>query len=103
MEEEQGAVEESAPCGDCGTARSARHSTGGTMSILTNDLAWVSIAARRPKDRELVYARAKSGLPKKVTFYARPSPRWEGSSIVYDFLYFAEWAVATDARKTPGH
>jgi hypothetical protein len=40
-------------------------------------------------------------MPKKVTFYALPSPRWEGASIVYDFQYFAEWAVLGTERKPP--
>ena len=60
---------------------------------MTDDLAWVSLSVRQPHDREVVYARVKPGMPKKVTFYARPSRRWEGSSIVYDFQYFAEWAT----------
>jgi hypothetical protein len=67
-------------------------SDAGAKSM-ANELVWISISARRPHDREMVYARVKSGMPKKVTFYAQPSPRWEGSSIVYDFQYFAEWAA----------
>ena len=59
----------------------------------TEPLAWVSIPAHQPRDRQRVYARLPDGLPKKVTFYARPTPRWEGSSIIYDFQYFAEWAA----------
>jgi hypothetical protein len=39
-----------------------------------------------------VYARVEHGTARLVTFYARPSPRWEGSSIVYDYDYFTEWA-----------
>lgn len=55
-------------------------------------LAWVSISRSRPHDRQLVYARLAHGTARLVTFYARPSPRWEGSSIVYDYDYFTEWA-----------
>jgi len=65
---------------------------------MTNELSWISIAARRPQDRELVYARVKYGMAKKVTFYALPEPRWEGAGIVYDFQYFAEWAVHSAER-----
>jgi hypothetical protein len=63
---------------------------------MTDKLAWISISERRPHDREVVYARVKSdmpSMPRKVTFYARPTPRWEGSSIVYELQYFAEWAL----------
>jgi hypothetical protein len=59
---------------------------------MADDIAWVSTSANQPHDRQRVYARTTGGLPKKVTFYARPTPRWEGSSIVYDFQYFTEWA-----------
>jgi hypothetical protein len=59
---------------------------------MTADPTWIPITTRRPRDRQLVYARVKSGIPRKVTFYARPSPRWEGASIAYDLRYFAEWA-----------
>ena len=71
-----------------------------TTKTVTDSLTWVSIPAHRPRDRQLVYARVPNGLPKKVTFYARPTPRWEGSSIVYDFQYFAEWAALEAARKS---
>ena len=71
------------------------------MNTTADDLAWISITTRRPKDRELVYARVKSGMPKKVTYHALPSPRWEGSSIVYDFQYFAEWAALDSDERTP--
>lgn len=40
-------------------------------------------------------------MPKKVTYYELPSPRWEGSSIVYDFQYFAEWAALTAEHGPP--
>ena len=66
---------------------------------MTDQLAWVSTPAQ-PHDRQRVYARAKGGLPKKVTFYARPTPRWEGSNIVYYFLYFAEWAPLEVLQKS---
>ena len=69
-------------------------------TTVTDQLAWVSITAARPRDRQLVYARVKDGLPKKVTFYARPTPRWEGSSMIYDFQYFAEWAALEAVRKS---
>lgn len=68
---------------------------------MADDLAWVSISARQPQDSQLVYARAQHGQPKKVTFYTRPTPRWEGGSIVYDFRYFAEWAALDGERKPP--
>ena len=67
---------------------------------MTDDLAWVSISILQPRDRQLVYARPKYGMPKKVTYYARPTPRWEGSSIVYDFRYFAEWAALEVLKKS---
>jgi hypothetical protein len=67
---------------------------------MTDDFAWVSIAAQRPKDRQRVYARVKDGLPKKVTFYARPTPRWEGSDIVYDFQYFEDWAAVEALKRS---
>jgi hypothetical protein len=67
---------------------------------MTDQLAWVSIPEHQPRDRQLVYARAKNGLPKLVTFYARPTRRWEGSSIVYDFEYFAEWAALEAMKKS---
>jgi hypothetical protein len=70
----------------------ARSSDAG-QNQMTDDLAWIAISAHQPHDREIVYARVKSGMPKKVTFYAEPPPRWEGSSIVYDLQYFAEWAA----------
>ena len=59
---------------------------------MADDLAWVSLSAHRPRNCQRVYARLKDGMPKKVTFYASPAPRWEGSSILYDFQYFTEWA-----------
>ena len=62
-------------------------------NTVTDNLTWVSIPAHHPRDRQRVYARLPDGLPKKVTFYARPTPRWEGSSIVYDYKYFTEWAA----------
>ena len=67
---------------------------------MKDNLAWVLVSARYPQDRQPVYARIKQGQPRKVTFYRRPSPRWEGSSIVYDFGYFLEWA-ALDAERKP--
>ncbi|HUQ52477.1 MAG TPA: hypothetical protein VM692_09665 [Gammaproteobacteria bacterium] len=67
---------------------------------MAEDLAWVSIAERQPDDLQLVYARIKYGQPRKVTFYARPTPRWEGANIVYDLGYFVEWA-ALDAQRRP--
>jgi len=69
-------------------------------TTITDHLAWFSISAHQPRDRQRVYARVKGGLPKKVTFYARPTPRWEGSSIVYDFQYFGEWAALEAVRKS---
>ena len=69
-------------------------------TTVTDQLAWVSITAARPRDRQLVYARVKDGLPKKVTFYARPTPRWEGSNMIYDFQYFAEWAALEAVKKS---
>ena len=71
-----------------------------TTKTVTDSLTWVSIPAHQPRDRQRVYARARDGLPKKVTFYARPTPRWEGSSIVYDFQYFAEWAALEVLQKS---
>ena len=68
---------------------------------MTDDLAWVSITAHQPQDSQLVYARVKYGMPKKVTFYARPTPRWEGADIVYDLQYFAEWVALDPERKPP--
>jgi hypothetical protein len=62
-------------------------------TTMTDRLAWVSISLLQPHDRQLVYARVKYGKPRKVTYYARPTPRWEGSSIAYDFKYFTEWAA----------
>jgi len=67
---------------------------------MTDKLAWVSISLLQPHDRELVYARAKYGEPKRVTYYARPTPRWEGSSIDYNFKYFTEWAAPEALRKS---
>ena len=67
---------------------------------MTDDLAWVSISKLQPRDRQLVYARLKDGMPRKVTYYARPTPRWEGSSIVYDLRYFAEWAALEALKKS---
>jgi len=67
---------------------------------MTDDLAWVSITADQPRNRQRVYARVKDGLPKKVTFYAAPTPRWEGSNLVYDFQYFAEWAALEAMKKS---
>lgn len=66
----------------------------------TANLAWVSTSAHTPHDRQRVYARVAGGLPKKVTYYARPTPRWEGSSIVYDSQYFTEWAALEVLRKS---
>ena len=67
---------------------------------MTYDLAWVSISLLQPHDRQLVYARVKDGKPKKVTYYARPTPRWESSSIAYDFKYFTEWATLEVMKKS---
>ncbi len=67
---------------------------------MTDNFAWVSASAHRPRDRQRVYARVTGGLPKKVTFYARPTPRWEGSSIIYDFHYFEEWAALEAMKKS---
>ena len=67
---------------------------------MTDDLTWSSIPDHYPDDRQPVYARVKDGLPKKVTFYARPTPRWEGSSLVYDFQYFSEWAALEVLKKS---
>ena len=72
---------------------SIRHREQVMAATKTDDFAWVSIPRHQPHDRQQVYARTKGGLPKKVTFYARPTPRWEGSSIAYDFQYFTEWAA----------
>jgi len=66
---------------------------------MADDLTWVSIPAHRPRDRQLVYARVKDGPARTVTFYAYPSPRWEGSKIVYDFRHFAEWAALGLAQR----
>ena len=67
---------------------------------MDDDLHWVSITAHQPQNNEVVYARVKYGVPRKVTFYARPTPRWEGANIVYDFLYFAEWAPLESKQAT---
>jgi len=67
---------------------------------MTDDLAWVSTSAHKPHDRQRVYAREKGGQPKKVTFYARPTPRWEGSNIIYDSQYFTEWAALEAMKKS---
>ena len=64
-----------------------------------DDLPWVSVPVHQPHDRQLVYARVKHGIPKKVTFYASPNPRWVGANIVYDFQYFAEWAPFEQAGR----
>ena len=67
---------------------------------MTGHLTWVSTSANQPHDRQRVYARVTGGLPKKVTFYARPTPRWEGSSIIYEFQYFTEWAALEALKKS---
>ena len=72
----------------------------GTGATTTDSLAWVSTSTHQPRDRQLVYARAKCGQPKKVTFYSRPTPRWEGSNLIYDSHYFAEWAALEAMRKS---
>ena len=59
---------------------------------MTDDLIWVLVSARQPRDKESVYARVKYGLAHKVTFYTQPTRRWEDGNIVYDFEYFSEWA-----------
>ena len=59
---------------------------------MNDDLAWVPTSTCRPHDFQVVYARAKSGTAQKVVFHARPSPRWVGADIVYQFEYFREWA-----------
>jgi hypothetical protein len=59
---------------------------------MTDGFPWISLAVRTPQDREVVYARAKAGTPKKVVFYEDPIPRWIGANIVYEFAYFREWA-----------
>jgi hypothetical protein len=66
---------------------------------MTDDLYWISLSILQPRDRQTVYARAKHGMPQKVTYYARPMPRWEGASIVYDVAYFAEWAALQGLRR----
>jgi hypothetical protein len=63
--------------------------------IMADGLTWVSTAICNPDDRQVVYARVKNGQPKKVMFHAKPAPRWEGASIVYQYGYFAEWAALT--------
>jgi hypothetical protein len=68
---------------------------------MTDSLAWVALSADLPRDHEVVFARAKHGQPRKVTFYALPTPRWEGANIVYDFKYFTEWAALDSERKPP--
>lgn len=62
------------------------------MKTMADDLAWISTTTRRPQDRELVYARVKSGVPKKVTYHA----------LLYEFQYFAEWAAlgASERKRT---
>jgi len=67
---------------------------------MADDLAWVSTALRQPQDREVVYARADRGTPKKVTYHASPE-RWIGGNIVYDCKYFVEWAALSAERKPP--
>ena len=67
---------------------------------MTDDLAWVSLAVRQPRDKEVVYARAKHGTPQKVVFHAHPE-RWIGSNIVYQFEYFKEWAALESAERKP--
>lgn len=69
-------------------------------TTMTANLAWVSTSVHKPHDRQEVYARVAGGLPKKVTYYARPTPRWEGSSIVYDSQYFTEWAALEVLRNS---
>ena len=69
-------------------------------TTITDHLAWVSTSAHKPHDRQRVYARVKGGQPKKVTFFAGPTPRWEGSSIVYEFQYFPEWAALEAMKKS---
>ena len=66
---------------------------------MTDSLAWVSLSTDQPRDHEVVLARAKHGQPRKVTFYASPTPRWEGANIIYDFQYFTEWATLDSERK----
>jgi hypothetical protein len=68
---------------------------------MADNLAWVPTSVNQPHDNQRVYARVKHGKPKKVTFYAEPTPRWEGANIVYDFQYFAEWAALDPERKPP--
>jgi hypothetical protein len=60
---------------------------------MIDDLHWVSMFEEQPQDGQQVWARITDGKPHKVTFYESPAPRWEGSSIVYEFDYFAEWAA----------
>jgi hypothetical protein len=65
---------------------------------VADDLAWVLLIVLQPQDRQLVYARAKYGTPKKVVFHTDP-PRWIGANIVYQYEYFREWApIETDGH-----
>lgn len=66
---------------------------------MTDDLVWVSLSDRVPQDREVVYARARAGTPKKVVFDDSLPPRWIGAHIVYHFEYFVEWASLEAAER----
>jgi len=66
---------------------------------MTDDLACVLLIVQQPQDRQLVYARAKYGTPKKVVFYSDP-PRWIGANIVYQYEYFREWTPLEAADRT---
>jgi hypothetical protein len=67
---------------------------------MTDTLAWVSTAAHKPHDRQRVYARVTGGSPKIVTFYAGPTPRWEGANMIYDSQYFTDWAALERLKKS---
>ena len=62
------------------------------VTTSTKNREWVSTAIRPPADGEFVLAKTKLGsVETRVTFRAKPIPRWEDANFIRQLEYYDCW------------
>ena len=62
------------------------------MDAVMRTSDWVSTASRLPIDGQPVLAKAShGGTERRVTFYAKPAPRWEDPYFSRQLEFFDSW------------
>ena len=67
-----------------------------------SDAIWIPTTMRLPADGQKVLVKTAQGtVEHRVTFYARPDPRWENQHFISEFALYAYWRPLPPERQRP--